>query len=228
MKRVRGVRVSVRKFLRHVALRGGVRLAASGLRLLHRTWHIERQGVERFFLSPVIVAFWHGDLLVGASEALWSGRQDFATLTSRSRDGEIAAALARRVRVTPLRGGTSRGQVEALRSMERWLAQNGSLVIAVDGPRGPRGVVKSGIVLLASRSGVPIVPAAAIAPPDKIWRFRSWDRMWVPKFGCSFRVVFGNPISVPKDVTREELENYRQRLEQELFFLHEDPFGERG
>ncbi|MGC8741592.1 MAG: lysophospholipid acyltransferase family protein [Candidatus Sumerlaeaceae bacterium] len=219
----RGWRLALRKFLREIALRGGVRMATCALRALRHTWHVERVDKERFFLTPVIVAFWHGDLLIGAAEALWSRRRDFATLTSRSRDGEVAATLARQVGVTPLRGGASRGQVEALRAMERWLSQKGSLVVAVDGPRGPRGVVKSGVILLASRSGVPIVPAAAIVPEGQSWRFRSWDKMCLPKPGCRFQVVFGEPIRVPSKLSRDELESFRILLERELFCLHKEP-----
>lgn len=222
-------RVLVRRLLRKLALGGGVAVAAVGLRLLRKTWHIEHEGAEPFSLAPAIVAFWHGDLLVGASEIMAMGRGSFGTLASQSRDGEVAAALARWAGVTPLRGGSSRGQIQALRAMERWLRQGHSLVVAVDGPRGPRGAVKSGVILLASSTGVPIVPAAAVGLDSRAWRFRSWDGMWLPKMGARVRVIFSSPIHVPASISKEALETHRCALERILFELHGEPApGARG
>jgi len=217
-------RVTLRKVRRQVALAGGVWFAVGVLQLMRRTWRVRRIGEERFRANPIIVAFWHGDLLVGAAEAMYVARKDFATLVSRSRDGEIAARLAKAVGVTPLRGGSSRGQVEALRLMDRWLRKEGSLLVAVDGPRGPRGKVKAGIVLLAARSGAPIIPAAAISPPNARYVFRSWDRMWLPKFRAPIVVVYDTPIYVPANCTREELEKFRLQLEQSLWQLHGEQY----
>jgi lysophospholipid acyltransferase (LPLAT)-like uncharacterized protein len=221
-------RVFVRQMLRRFGLWGGVRLAGLMLRLLRRTWKVERHGYENFLRRPIIVAFWHGNLLVGATEALAARRRDFGTLTSRSRDGEVAASLARLVRVTPLRGGSSRGQVEALRSMERWLRSGNSLVLAVDGPRGPRGIVKSGIILLASRTGVPIVPAAARFDPKRAWIFHSWDRMWVPRPWARFEVYYGEPMHVPADLDRAGIEKWRGELERSLFVLQGESLAAEG
>ncbi len=210
-------RFLLRKFLRRVALWGGVPLAVGMLRLLRHTWRVGRSGEARFYSQrPVIVAFLHGDLLVGATGVMASRRKDFATLASRSRDGEIAALLARLVNITPLRGGASRGQVEALRAMERWLLSGKSLLVAVDGPRGPRGIVKNGVILLASRTGIPIVPAGCRVAPDQAWVFRSWDRMLLPKPGAKIQVLYGEPIAVPSGLSREELEQYRVQVEKAL------------
>lgn len=213
-------RVTLRKVRRQVALSGGVWFAVGLLQLLRRTWRIHRTGEERFRSNPIIVAFWHGDLLVGAAEAMNVARKDFATLVSRSRDGEIAARLAQAVGITPLRGGSSRGQVEALRLMERWLRKEGSLLVAVDGPRGPRGEVKAGIVLLAARTGAPIIPAAAITSPNARYVFRSWDCMWLPKFRAFIEVIYDTPMYVPTNCTREEMEKFRLLLEERLWQLH--------
>jgi len=213
-------RVLLRKVLRKVALVGGLHTAALFLRVLRRSWHVDRIHYERFFSAPVIVAFWHGDLLVGAAEVMSSKRRDFATLASRSRDGDIAAGLAKLVGVEPLRGGSSRGQVEALRSMERWLREGKSILLAVDGPRGPKGVVKSGIILLSSRTGVPIVPAGAIPLDTRFWQFRSWDSMWLPKAGARIAAIFEEPITVPPDADHQQIEEYRRLLEHKLHMLH--------
>jgi lysophospholipid acyltransferase (LPLAT)-like uncharacterized protein len=210
----------MRQLLRGLAVRGGVPAVVWLLRALRWTWRVDRRDATRFFIQPVIIAFWHGDLLVGATEVMATKRTDFGTLVSRSRDGDIAAALAQSVGVTPIRGGSSRGQVEALRAMERWLMRGKSLVVAVDGPRGPRGIVKSGVVLLASRTGVPIVPAAALPLDQRCWRTRSWDGMWIPKPGAKLECIFGEPMRLRAHLSRDEIEQHRAELERRLFQLH--------
>lgn len=217
-------RIVLRQAMRSLGLRGGVRLAVVTLRLLRATWRISRKNGSRFFIQPAIVAFWHGDLLIGATEVLWSGRKDFGTLASRSRDGEVAACLAKSVRVTPIRGGSSRGQIEALREMERWLRAGKSLVVAVDGPRGPRGMVKSGVVLLAARTGVPIIPAAATSLDGNAWIMKSWDKMWIPKWGAKIEINYGDPLRIPANLKREEMNGYRVELEERLWALHGEKY----
>lgn len=213
-------RIVLRQAMRSLGLRGGVRLAVVALRLLRTSWRISRKDGSRFFIQPAIVAFWHGDLLIGATEVLWSRRKDFGTLASRSRDGEVAACLAKSVRVTPIRGGSSRGQIEALREMERWLRAGKSLVVAVDGPRGPRGIVKSGVILLAARTGVPIIPAAATSLDGKAWIMKSWDKMWIPKWGARLEIIYGDPLRIPAHLNRGEMDDYRVELEERLLALH--------
>src|SRR5688572_31290024 len=48
-----------------------------------------------------------------------------------------------------------------------------------DGPRGPAGIVKPGVLLAASASGLPIQPLALAATRAR--RLGSWDRMIVPR-----------------------------------------------
>jgi hypothetical protein len=84
----------------------------------------------------------------------------------------------------------------------------------VDGPRGPRGKVKPGLVLMAQRSGAVLIPVL-YATRHK-WVAGSWDRMQVPlPFG---RVVgrFLAPRDVPRELTAEAAETLRREIEQDL------------
>jgi lysophospholipid acyltransferase (LPLAT)-like uncharacterized protein len=49
----------------------------------------------------------------------------------------------------------------------------------VDGPRGPRGEVKPGLLLMAQRSGAVLIPV--LYATRQKWVAGSWDRMQVPK-----------------------------------------------
>lgn len=211
----------MRRLGRWLALHGGIRGAFLLLQLLRHTWRATRHAEHRLRQKPVILAFWHSDLLVGVAEMTRTGRRDCATLASRSRDGEIAAKLAELTGITPIRGGSSKGQVEALRAMQKWADKGGSLLIAIDGPRGPRGVVKAGIVLLASQTGLPIIPGSATGA--RVVRFRSWDKMWFPKPFSKLEITLDEPMLVRPDATREELEIARRQLEKRLAELHLEP-----
>ena len=135
-------------------------------------------------------------------------------LVSHSRDGELVANLARGLGAGTLRGSSSRGQLEALRGMRGKVEEGHIVVVAVDGPRGPFGVVKAGIVLTASQTGVPIVASVVVA--DRKWQFGSWDRAFIPKPFAHVTMVYGEAMTVPPDASREQLEECRLHLEQRM------------
>ena len=76
-----------------------------------------------------------------------------------------------------------------------------------------------GVVLLASLTGLPVVPLGLTFAPA--WRARSWDHMLLPKpWGAAYGVV-GVPIHVPAGVDRHELERCRVQVEDEMTRLTE-------
>lgn len=188
------------------------------IRLLSRTWKRERVHGERAKLKPAIFAIWHGDLVVGAFELPWILPQ-VDVLTSRSRDGSLVTRFVHMFRgARTIRGGSSKGGTGALLSMGRSLKRGRAVVIPVDGPRGPFGVVKPGVIAVASQTGAPIIAGAVMT--DRAWRFRSWDRAFVSKPGARVRFIYGDPLTVPPDADRAVIEEYRLKLEQQLYELH--------
>ena len=143
-------------------------------------------------------------------------------LASRSRDGRNIAAIAGFFRVRSVAGSTSDGALGAMREMYRLLRQGQNVTIMPDGPKGPRYEAKDGIVAMAQRNGVPIVPAAFAG--KKIWEFGSWDRMKLPKPFSKVVIYIGDPIWVAKD---EDTDAARQRVEHllRLNVIHADRFA---
>ena len=92
--------------------------------------------------------------------------------------------------------------------------EHASQVLTPDGPRGPRHEAKSGTVLLARLSGVPILPIAYAA--QRYWQLRSWDRMVIPKPFSKVSVAVGELLEVPRELDAEGVETYRLRLENAL------------
>ncbi|MEK7767784.1 MAG: DUF374 domain-containing protein, partial [bacterium] len=112
------------------------------------------------------------------------------------------------------RGSTTRGGAEAGGELVRYLRGGGSLVWMPDGPKGPRHRASEGVLVLAQRAGVRIVPAACAVAPRM--RIRSWDRMQVPAPFARMIAVGGEPLDVPEGATREEREALRAELERRL------------
>src|SRR5262249_20791808 len=81
----------------------------------------------------------------------------------------------------------------ALRRMRTGLAKGHDVIIAVDGPSGPRRQVRPGALWLAATAGVPVLPIGCAAAPA--FRFPRWDRHLVPLPGASIVPALGRPIA---------------------------------
>jgi lysophospholipid acyltransferase (LPLAT)-like uncharacterized protein len=157
-------------------------------------------------------ALWHRDVLLAA---IYFRDLGYAVPVSRSRDGDfIAAAMIALGFAPPPRGSSSRGGVGALRTMARTLRGGTSVAALVDGPRGPAGVPKPGVLWLSQISGTPITPVAFAARP--VWRFGSWDRTRLPPPFARVACGFGEAVEVPRGGGPEQLERSRIELTRAL------------
>ncbi len=185
-----------------------VRLLAATLRLRR-----DERTVEPLLAAgaPVIYVVWHSRLLLlpylYRRRGLWA-------LVSRSEDGAMVADLVRRFGFVTVRGSSSLGGAEGLRSLTRAIRKGHSVVVVPDGPRGPREVLKPGVVLLARLTGAHVVPAALGASSE--WRARSWDQFRIPKPFSRCVVRLGEPILVPRDIDGAREETARAEIEAAL------------
>lgn len=85
---------------------------------------------------------------------------------------------------------------EGLRRMGRALKEGQTVGIAVDGPRGPRHVLRPGALWLARLSGKPVVPVGVAAGPAI--HLPRWDRHLLPLPGACFVVAYRAPIVIPR------------------------------
>jgi lysophospholipid acyltransferase (LPLAT)-like uncharacterized protein len=198
-----------------LALAAGPVLGAIAVRALAGTLHIRREEAAVAPLwaarAPVIYAVWHDRILL--LPYLYGHRGSLA-LTSRSRDGEIAGRWIRRFGLEPVRGSSTRGGADAVRSLARAIQAGREVVVVPDGPRGPREVLKPGVITLARLAGVPIVPMAVGASRE--WRLRSWDEFRIPRPFARCVVRFGEPIHVPRVAAHAEEEAVRKDVEAAL------------
>jgi lysophospholipid acyltransferase (LPLAT)-like uncharacterized protein len=158
-----------------------------------------------------IYAFWHDGLLA----PLTVHSHPIQVLISQHADGELIAQTCQRLGVDVIRGSSGKGGCQALLEMIRHSDQAAHLVITPDGPRGPRHELKPGILMVASHSGLPIVPVGIAF--SSAWRARSWDRFAVPRPFSRMVGVVGQPIALPPPpLDRRQIEDLGQRVNAEL------------
>jgi len=178
---------------------------------------IEFEGKERIqnLLDSrrFIFAFWHSRiLLISYLYQGWGG----AILVSASRDGEYMARVLIRQGHRPVRGSTTKGGLRALAEQIRCMREFPGTpgVVVPDGPQGPRFKAQPGVVLLARKTGYPILPVTYSAKRLKV--FSSWDRFILPLPFTTCKVVYGEPVFVPADADAATLQSCLQQLEEEL------------
>ena len=193
-------------FKRHLTT-VAVHLASYILRLLIASPRFEIVDEGGLLANPpkgaVIYAGWHNRLLIlGPLYRHLYPKRPICVLISASRDGEILTRILALFGIGTARGSTSKKGGGALREVLRHLRDGDDSGITPDGPRGPRYLVKPGIIQVASLSGAPIVPLSYTLGWKK--ELRSWDRFQIPLPFSTCRFTWGTPIPIPASLTTEE------------------------
>ena len=168
-------------------------------------------------VSPCIYALWHGHQcgLYGLDD-----KEKNNVLVSRSIDGQIIANAIHSLGMKTVRGSKGKkGAVEGTMQMISRLKENENAAITVDGPKGPAGVVKNGIIKIAKLSGCPIVPLVWYSSDCTFIQFPSWDKFCYPFTFTRTILLYGQPIYVGSEISEEEEENVRLQLEEALHSL---------
>lgn len=179
--------------------------------LLGATWRVEERNVEawqrlRASGQPYLLAVWHGQLL----GAVWANRfRDISALASTHGDAEIMARMMGRWGYRLVRGSSSQGGREALVQIVDGLRGGETFAFTPDGPRGPRGVPKPGVLVASMRSGAPIVGIRTEI--SRAWRMGSWDRFAIPKPFATLRLTYSDPWVAP-DASEASVAELQRRL----------------
>lgn len=165
--------------------------------------------------SAAIAAFWHYSLFY----VFYHLRTDSAAvLVSASEDGDYIAALAENFNFTTVRGSRNRRGLRALKELINCLKRGENIGIVADGSQGPPLVVQSGVILMASRTGCPILPLAWSS--SRYMAFRSWDRTTIPLPFSHIHFCYGEPYSVPPGLDGDGIELHRKLLENRMNALY--------
>lgn len=163
-----------------------------------------------------IYTFWHDRIFLATY--FWR-RRGIAVMTSKSFDGEYIARFIQRFGYGAIRGSSSRGGSKALVQTIKAMRAGMPAGFTVDGPRGPKYKAKLGPLILARKTGNPMMPFVVEA--KRFWRAKSWDSMQVPKPFTKALVIIGEPIYVAPDANDDELTAKLAELQNSLDALVE-------
>jgi len=180
------------------------------------TTRVERRGAEHFERfrragRPVVFVFWHGQLLPLVHIHRGEG---IVVLVSEHDDGEYITRVIERNGFGTVRGSSTRGGTTGLRGLVRAARAGRDLALTPDGPRGPRGELKPGALLVAQLTGLPIVPLVVGA--SRGWRLGSWDGFLVPWPLSKVVVEYLPPRFIPREASRDDLAKLSREIGGEL------------
>jgi len=199
-------------------------VAAQYVRLVFWTtrWQVVNGQVLSDLLADgqgVITITWHSRLMM--VPIAWPGPKQLYLLASRHGDGELIARAMTHFGMIMVRGSTQRagrdrdkGGTAAMRQMLALLKAGHSIGLTPDGPRGPAMRLSEGVIALARLSGAPIIPVTVCT--GRYHAFGSWDRF---RFALPFSrgaMVFGEPITIYRQIDEHANEAARRHVETAL------------
>lgn len=164
--------------------------------------------------KTVLLCGWHQQFFAAIRHFKRYTHLNPGLMISQSRDGELIAGVANRSGWHTARGSSSKRGREAMAEMIEHLDRYHFGAQILDGPRGPMGDVKPGVIKMAKESGAIIVPFYISS--DKAWFFNSWDRFMLPKPFSRVTLSFGDEICFEPPKSEEQFEEQRQYLEKTM------------
>lgn len=170
---------------------------------------------------PILLCTWHQQFFSAIRHFKSYAKYNPGLMISQSRDGDLISGVANKTGWHTPRGSSSRGGKQAMDAMINHIKTYGFGAHVLDGPTGPIGVVKPGVIKMALETNALIVPF--YTKPDRAWFFNSWDRFMLPKPFSRVTISFSDPIDLnqdagkPGDTPREpDFETLRLGLEQKM------------
>ena len=176
--------------------------------------------------EPIIVVFWHERIAVMSK--IWPMEKPLAMLQSPHSDGQLIAKAINHLGFQTVWGSTNRNAVGGIIGLIKKTKKGISIGITPDGPRGPALECSKGPVAIAKISGLKIIPIAWST--SNFWRLNNWDKSLVPKPFSKGIWVWGEPIKVPNNCSKGEIERYTEELSKALNFytkLADNHFGHK-
>ena len=173
--------------------------------------------------TSVVATFWHYSFLYNFYHMR---KESGVAMVSASKDGEYIARLAGFFNFAAVRGSRNRKGLQAMKEMIRLIAAGRHAAVVADGSQGPPLVVQPGSILLASRTGAPVLPMLWSA--SRYFTFNSWDRMAIPKPFSRIDFFYGEPLFIPQGLDAEGIERYRVQLEENLLVIYKKAWALYG
>ena len=178
--------------------------------------HYYGEAASKSFNGVPLLAIWHEHSI---PIVLGEVGRPYRPLVSRGTAGKITGYVMKKLGYwvafgSENRGGANKGGAEVRSEVLSTLDSGYSPSFTVDGSSGPRRVCKAGVVKIAEKTGIPIIPLTAIV--EKAWTLNTWDKMLIPKPFSKIHLIYGEPIFVPKGTTGESFKTFQRKVEQRL------------
>lgn len=161
--------------------------------------------------GKILLCVWHQQFFSAIRHFKSYESFDPSLMISQSKDGDIIARIAKEQGWHTVRGSSSRDGGKALREIIQRLGNSDLAGHIVDGPRGPAGTVKSGVISIARATSAKVVPFYTTA--DRAWYFKSWDRFMLPKPFAKVTIRFGEMMTFADSEDDDSFERQRTALE---------------
>jgi lysophospholipid acyltransferase (LPLAT)-like uncharacterized protein len=159
-----------------------------------------------------ILAFWHRCII---PVVWWARNRGIVVLNTTAFDGQWTRKVIEWLGFDTAQGSSTRGGLRGLAVMARRMEQGRDSVFTIDGPRGPRYIAKPGPVMLARKTGCPIVVFHSAVDRGKTFT-NTWDHFLLPAPFARVVILIARPIYVPTDATAAGMESKQQEMQSEL------------
>ena len=159
-----------------------------------------------------IWAFWHRVIL---PIVWWYRDHGVVVMNTTAFDGQWTRKVIEWLGFGTAQGSSSRGGLRGLAVMARRIEEGKYCAFTIDGPRGPRYIAKPGPVMLARKTGAPIM-VFHIGVDRGITFEKTWDHFLLPKPFARTVLLFAPPIYVRRDADVELMEGKHAEMQKEL------------
>ena len=172
------------------------------------------QHVERAYSARrrCIFAFWHRVII---PIVWWARNRGIVILNTTAFDGQWTRKVIEWLGFGTAQGSSTRGGLRGLAIMAQRLEQGLDCGFTIDGPRGPRYIAKPGPVMLARKTGCPIVVFHVGVDRGKTFT-NTWDHFLLPAPFARAVILFAPPIYVPTDATAAVMGTKQQEMQNAL------------
>lgn len=187
-----------------------IRLLGPTLRFEVLGWHRAQRvhaGGKR-----CIWAFWHRIII---PIVWWHRHRGVVVMNTTAFDGQWTRKVIEWLGFGTAQGSSSRGGLRGLAVMARRLEEGVDCAFTIDGPRGPRYVAKPGPVMLARKTGCPVLVFHIGVSRGKTFE-KTWDHFLLPAPFARAVILFSEPIFVAPDANAEVLEAKHTEMQKEL------------
>ena len=157
----------------------------------------------------MVGTFWHRSIF--CMTWIWRHRGT-VVMNTPNFDGQWTRRVIERLGFGTAQGSSSRGGLKGLLVMAKKLEEGHDVAFTIDGPRGPRYVAKPGPVMLARRTGQPIVMVHIGIERGHTFE-KSWDLFKIPYPFSRVVFVMVPTIDVPADADRDMMERKHAEMQ---------------